>query len=152
MKVNTILADAIYVRGRSDHLSAADKTLTIEMLGITHVVNLWKRADTDLQGSGVEYWHMPMADGRTVPHWVLERAQDLADAITHHGARVLIQCHAGRTRSGLLAAAVLWALTGKSGESCLDYVRTMRPDAVDNDDFETWLDMLPEHPVEGVPE
>lgn len=143
MKVNPIYENVLYVRGRSDHLDGGDKAEAIVTRKITHVINLWSRADPDMLRMGVTYLHRPMPDGRTVPHWLLGLAEELAGCIRDQGARVLIQCHAGRNRSCLLAATVLWALTGMPGEACLEYVRTMRPDAVDNDDFEAWLDMLP---------
>lgn len=144
MKVNTILDGLIYVRGRSDHLAATDKAPDIRRLDIRTVVNLWSKPDPDLAlMPGVRYIHAPMADGRTVPDWLPDLAKELATLIVTGNGAVLIQCHAGRNRSCLLAAAVCHWISGLSGTECLEYVRTMRPDAVDNEWFEDWLDKLP---------
>lgn len=141
MKVNAIIPGALFVRGRSDHLPAADKAATLDALGIGTVANLWSREDPDLRAA-TNYIHHPMADGRLDPETVagLEILAARLTGIIRAGDSVLVQCHAGRNRSGLLAALVARRVLGLSGKEALEYVRNARPDAVDNEWFEAYLE------------
>ena len=143
MKLNTILPDLLYVRGRSDLLPKEQKLATLREKDIWLIVNLWYKWDDDLLDEpGLAYFNVPIPDGRLKPQRIaeLQRWADFIAERLRKGLPVLIQCHAGRNRSGLLAAMVVSRYKGITDSEALEYVRQMRPDAVDNAHFERYLE------------
>jgi protein-tyrosine phosphatase len=144
MKMNAVWP-GVFVRGRSDELPAEDKIAALAAKRVTRVVNLWSRPDPDLaRHYGGNYQSYPIPDGdlHRANASVLQTVAIWAAAPARKGNAVLIQCHAGRNRSGLLAALVVRELTGKSGREALAAVREARPGAVDNRAFEAFLEAL----------
>lgn len=92
---------------------------------------------------GVKLIHCPLNDDgspMTKDEWIRARcaARDVAIAIMD-GKRVLITCHAGINRSGLVSALALRILAGQPGEVCLEHVRRARPGALRNEYFSAAL-------------
>jgi len=56
-------------------------------------------------------------------------------ALVRQGAKVLITCHAGRNRSGLVTAIVLHLLTGHRGEDIVRRIQKKRFGALTNPSF-----------------
>lgn len=77
-------------------------------------------------------------DARTVS--VATRTAKEVAARWHRGERVLVTCMAGRNRSGLVSALVLQLITGVSGRKALGHVRRMRPSALTNPSFASFLE------------
>lgn len=61
-------------------------------------------------------------------------AQRVADLV-RNGRRVLVTCHMGINRSGLVSALTIHLLTGWPGGRCTAYVQAMRPGALTNQSF-----------------
>lgn len=144
MKVHTILP-GLYQRGRTDGLGLAEKVAGCRELGITGAVNLYSKADGELAGV-VEYWHIPIADGELVGE-TAAMLDGVARMIKHsmsRGGGWMVQCRAGRNRSGLLSALVVRQVLGLNGEMALELVRQRRPRAVANPHFEAYLASLGE--------
>jgi len=57
-------------------------------------------------------------------------------------SRVLVTCHRGLNRSGLVVALALRGLKGWSGARALEYVRSKRPGALFNPGFAAYLTSL----------
>ena len=141
MKLNPVVP-GLYVRGRSDHMPEDEKASALDTAGVTRIINLWSRADADLADLyGRDYFHYAIPDGALNPAkaQVLEVLARGAATIIRTGGAVLVQCHAGRNRSGLMATMIVRYLTGKSGPDALAMVREARPTAVANPAFEAYL-------------
>lgn len=96
------------------------------------------------QFPGVRVIHAPMDDSATVPFQAATRAARQGARLHRAGAQVLVTCHHGINRSGLVTALMLWYLTpGASGRICATHVRGMRPGALGNSAFRRYLEGLP---------
>lgn len=139
MKVHEILDDQLFIRGQMLKMDRNVKRAELADLGVTRIVNLWSRADPDLLGiPGLTYEVYPIPDGRLNPAQatVLRLMARSCAAEISRGGKVLIQCHAGRNRSALLAAMVVQELNGCSGELAIAHVRMRRPRAIAQPAFE----------------
>lgn len=140
MKVHEIVRGRLYVRGASDHLPASQKLAVLRGLGIEHVVNLWSRPDPDLRAAlGDRYVHTPIPDGHLSIDMLLD-LESLTDRLCATGEPILVQCHAGRNRSGFLAALMVARMSGKSRRDALRFVRERRPRAVATEAFVRYLE------------
>lgn len=63
------------------------------------------------------------------------RASKIVAIEVRRGARVLVTCHMGLNRSGLVSALALHYLTGMAGSACARVVRHRRPGALRNPSF-----------------
>lgn len=131
-------ATNLYTRGRlrPDHLQELRD-------GRYRVIALAKLVpELALLVDGYEY--RPLPDGQATPE-VRERAllaaARAADLVKWNHP-VIIHCNAGRNRACLVVALTLRELTGISGHEALQHVRSVRPRAVANPWFESWLEEL----------
>ena len=87
---------------------------------------------------GLRVLRCPIDDGEVIPahDWrlALRTARELARA-RRAGQRVLVTCHQGWNRSGLVAAMTLHYLTGRDGCQCAWQVRLSRRHALSNPAF-----------------
>ncbi len=144
MKVYEILSGKLYQRGRFDKWPKKRKLLELEELGITVVANMIRIPDEDIAGpDGVEYYMLPIADGKIKDLGSLNRLADRLLQRILEGHKVLVHCNAGRNRSGLLSALVVRRYYKISGQEALNYVRSKRPRAIANPHFEKYLEGLP---------
>jgi hypothetical protein len=118
----------------------------VRHLGIDVVVDL---ADADSVAPAADaepltYLKCPLVDGSQLPSPVLTLglARLVADLV-RDGHRTLVHCTFGRNRSGLLTTLVVRDLLGLTGAEALAHVQAHRQDAVNNEDFATWLRSLP---------
>lgn len=144
MKLHEIVPGHLYQRGRSDHLDGDVKRSVLDENDIDYIINLWSRPDPAFVGvAGLTYINYPIPDGNELSSVKLGLLVDLASGAAFHinatGHAVLVQCHAGRNRSGLLSALIVRELNGCTAAAALDYVRARRPGAVDNPFFEAFL-------------
>lgn len=83
--------------------------------------------------------HAPMVDCDVIPVAVARRAaHQVAQAYLNHKT-VLVTCHMGLNRSGLVTALALRELGFGSGRSCANHVRRHRRGALFNKSFYDWL-------------
>lgn len=138
--VTEILAGRLYQSGNWVDKPLKQCAELASTYGIVGIITLW-RPDEKLRELG-RYEHLSLADGMKVPGRELDKlvARWLA---TVKSGPVLVQCHAGRNRSGLINALFVRRLLGCSGRDALAYVRQVRPRAVDNAGFESYLLSLP---------
>ncbi len=144
MKVYEILSGKLYQRGRFDKWPKERKLLELRELGITVVANMIGIPDDDISGpDGVEYYMLPIADGKIKDPDMLNKLADRLFQRIMEGKKVLIHCNAGRNRSGLVSALVVRRYFSVSGQQALNYVRRRRPRAIANPHFEVYLEGLP---------
>ena len=95
---------------------------------------------------GVRVIHAPNDDGPSMTQEQEQRVKaaaiEVAKAIRAR-QRVLVTCRMGHNRSGLVTAAALHLLTGRSGRTCAAYVQAARPGALRNPYFVGELAKLP---------
>lgn len=104
--VNEVIPGKLYQRGKFITWPQRQKREMLKELGVTMVVNLWSKIDSDLEAEeqGVTYLNY-LASPSSVPR----NAGALVSFITrmiNEGHVVLIHCEAGRGRSVWLTAAV----------------------------------------------
>jgi protein-tyrosine phosphatase len=92
---------------------------------------------------GVRVVYAPMDDSAYVPKLFASRVAILVAREVRAYRRVLVCCHAGLNRSGLVCALSVRCLTGWPGARCLSHVQERRSGALCNTAFAQWLIELP---------
>lgn len=137
-----ILPGQLYQRGLFGKWPLWQKIDVLENGNVGAWVCLVRHPDPELarqfEVRGGWYVYRPISDGKVIERGLELLAFDLAQVI-RKGKAVLVQCRAGRNRSGLLAALVVREVKGCSGREALEHVRRMRPNAIANPHFETYL-------------
>ncbi len=142
MRLYEIIPGKLYQRGALRRVSPEKGVRLLQEHGITHMLALWHPDSPEIRAA-VHYFHYPMPDGKALNRdelWAISRM--MADYI-HLGGRVLVTCHAGRNRSGLMNALIVRRLLKCSGAQALAEVRARRPNAVANPTFAAYLEGLP---------
>lgn len=98
---------------------------------------------------GIAVVHAPAVDDKNVPVFrdVLARALKAAKEVAERiqgGQNVLVTCHAGLNRSGLVSGLALHVLYGWSGKRCVRQVQAKRQEALFNERFVEALTRLRE--------
>jgi protein-tyrosine phosphatase len=139
MKMHRITG-GLFQRGAAHEVDRDDKLATLRAEGVTMVINMALHPDDDIRGSKrIRYYHLPIPDSKVPPmEPLLMLAGKAADHI-RSGGGVLVQCHAGRNRSGFMSALIVRALTGCSGAEAMEVVRAGRKNAIANPEFEAYL-------------
>jgi protein-tyrosine phosphatase len=91
---------------------------------------------------GVRVVYAPMDDSPYVPKLFASRVAILVAREIRAYRRVLVCCHAGLNRSGLVCALSVRCLTGWPGERCLNHVQERRAGSLCNPAFAQWLTSL----------
>jgi len=153
LKAYCILPHQLYQRGEFVQFSREEKREFLSAWGVTCVVSLYGPYDLDLSerlrnffhpgGYRVRYIHYPIADGKHVEMAPLEKLADGIVFAIRQDECVLVSCHAGRNRSGLLSTLIVRQLLHLSGAEALAFVRERRPRAVANEVFIEYLEALP---------
>lgn len=87
-----------------------------------------------------ELYHVPLKDGKTIETQQYWKASAIAITHLHAGDTVVINCHAGRNRSCLIATLVLLTIYPElSPTLAIDWVRERRPNALNNPYHVDWL-------------
>lgn len=109
-------------------------------LGVTHVVTLTVRGEPALVADrdGIILRHHPMHDGNP-DKTAIERAVDDVVSIVRAGGRALVMCHAGKNRTYLVIARALVRLHGWTAARAIAEARRIRPGAIANDAFVTYI-------------
>jgi len=92
---------------------------------------------------GVQVIHAPMDDDVHVPVEEAMAAAAAAARAYRRGKRVMVCCHMGWNRSGLVTALALWMLDGRmSGRAAVAHVQACRDSALSNRSFVAFLSSL----------
>lgn len=139
MKIHTIIEGKLYQSPRMHGLSKMQKEQAVRLLKITDIVNLWHLKDDELaQIPGVTYIHHYIPDGKAIDPELQTLAKVLCEKMKS-GSVILTQCYGGRNRSGLLSALIAKEYFGCSGERALEFVRSVRPKSLVNENFAAFL-------------
>ena len=108
-------------------------------LPVHHVLDLWAREPTDMEGA--EVYRIHLSDSDTVPDGIDELARWVNTRWTQGGV-VLVHCAAGLNRSGLVLARALM-LQGWTARRAIEWLRNVRhPLVLCNRAFVDWLEAL----------
>jgi hypothetical protein len=94
---------------------------------------------------GVQAIHAPFDDSFNLKQGLRGAvpAARLVAAAVRAGGRVLVTCHMGLNRSGLVTALALWELGAGTGAQVVEQVKAARRFALNNPIFANWLRTLP---------
>lgn len=86
---------------------------------------------------GVDVLRAGIDDAELSPReWMrVVRAADMTAARVRSGQRVLITCHMGLNRSGIVTAVTLHMLTGQPGDAIVEHIQSRRSGALCNPSF-----------------
>lgn len=116
--------------------SAAKSLQGLRKNGITRVLNITTHIPNFFQDEGVTYKRIPVEDRLDVdlsPH--LEGALHFIEETSNRGEKVLVHCHAGRSRSVTVVMAYLIKFYNYSMHGALDHVKSCKPDVNPNLSF-----------------
>ncbi|MHB8732958.1 MAG: protein-tyrosine phosphatase family protein [bacterium] len=118
----------------------------IRARGIDVVVDLVGTLDPGVptEPNSILYIFWPIEDVDVLPALgILNTLVDTVVRLIRLGHTVLVHCHMGKNRSGLLNALVAMQILGISGAAAVELVRRRRPDALGNAVFTAYLRSLP---------
>jgi protein-tyrosine phosphatase len=118
----------------------------IQALGIDVVVDLFGTLDpgVPVEPNSILYVFWPIDDVAAMPAMgILQVLIDALVRLIRLGHKVLVHCHMGKSRSGLVNALVAMQLLGISGADAVALVRERRPGALGNAVFSSYLESLP---------
>jgi hypothetical protein len=143
-----ILDDRLWLGAAFRDFPFEEKLAALRQRNINVVVCTLKHGyDWDLTGEDWLTYHlMVVPDGKLIPIKQYEAVATRVIAHLHAGDNVLVHCWGGRNRSGLSIALALRRLYGWTGQEALDYVRSRRPQALQNLVFASYLATLPAPP------
>ena len=81
---------------------------------------------------GYRVIHAPTPDFQTPQPEILRSALESTLAAAQEGRTIVIHCHAGIGRTGILTACLAREVFGMTGEEAIDWVRGFIPEAVEN--------------------
>ncbi len=146
MKAYEILPGKLYQRGDTRKASRSKKLAWLRDKQVQVVVNLYWKRDPDLIGvEGLEYLHVPFADGRgpkslSALPYLADIARDLAPVM--EARAIMTACYGGLNRSGVMSALLVHEYLGCTGHEAIGYVQTARPRALNNEYFCGYLNTL----------
>jgi len=127
---------------------------SIRARGIDVVVDLFGTLDPGVptKSNSILYIFWPIEDIDVLPALgVLHTLVDTVVRLIQLGHKVLVHCHMGKSRSGLLNALVAMKILGISGSDAVDLIRARRPGALGNAVFTAYLVSLPAPPPSPPP-
>ena len=131
-KLHAIIPSKLYQRGEFECTDAH-----LAENGIKLVVGLAGKRDMSLK---IPYIWNPIPDGKKLdPDAIIKLARTVIEEHNRLGGAILVHCHAGRNRSGLLSALLVMAFKGVTGKAAVDVVRNGRPRALANLAFVNFL-------------
>jgi len=151
MEIFEILKDRLYQSGAPEE---AAEWVPVHALGIDAVVDLFGTLDPGVptEPNSILYIFWPIADHAELPN--LEILHVLVDAVVRLiqlNHKVLVHCHRGKSRSGLVNALVAMKILGINGAEAVDLVRRQRPGALANPVFAAYLEALPAPVASALP-
>ena len=143
MEIFEILDGRLYQSGAPEQAAEWDPVHT---LGIDVVVDLFGTLDPGVPTTpnSILYIYWPIEDADYLPALgILHTLVDAVVRLMQLGHKVLVHCHRGKSRSGLLNALVVMKVLGISGRDAVEFVRRHRPGALGNPVFTEYLQALP---------
>lgn len=111
-----------------------------------HLVLCALELQDDSRFRAVQVHKVPFDDSLDLPKEFLDRlyfvARDLSKFVRRR-EKMLVTCHMGLNRSGLMSALLLHHAYGLSGIEAVNRVRTKRPNALGNHSFVDYLRRIP---------
>ena len=150
MEIFEILDGRLYQSGAPEEAAEWDP---VHALGIDVVLDLFGTLDPGVPTTpnAILYIYWPIEDADYLPALgILTTLVDAVVRLVQLGHKVLVHCHRGKSRSGLLNALVVMKMLGISGRDAVDFVRRRRPGALGNPVFTAYLQSLPA-PVSAPP-
>ena len=134
------IVSGLFISGHPDH------TRDFMSQGVSAVIDLEGDVDTSLpqeeeQGDTTLYVYWPIEDAEMPQPTTVRSIASFVANLMDSGEKVLVHCHSGHNRSGLICARTLIA-KGMESQKAIDTVRAKRGDghALDNEDFVRWLE------------
>jgi protein-tyrosine phosphatase len=143
MEIFEILSDRLYQSGAPEEPA---EWSGIHARGIDAVVDLFGTLDPGVptEPNSILYIFWPIADHAELPDLaILNVLVDAVVRLIQGGHKVLVHCHRGKSRSGLVNALVAMQIRGISGAAAVELVRQKRPGALANPVFAAYLEALP---------
>ncbi len=144
MKLHTIIPGFLYQRGDFPTVDEATFRNTFGPLRIVAVVGVGGKPNPLAQRAfDWAYLWEPFPDSH---NFSSDKVMDLAVrayniAQARRGA-ILVHCHAGRNRSGLISALLVVMMTQLTGREAIEVVRKGRKNALANPHFEQFLNRV----------
>lgn len=121
--------------------SGIPKAIDVNRLRIDHIVNV---SHHDNMLSHPSQLRIDLLDADKLPdRTVIGTAALFAARRAWLGEKVLIHCHMGMNRSGLIMGLALWFLTGWDGKRIVQTIRENRKWSLSNSTFREYLEDLP---------
>ncbi|HXX37610.1 MAG TPA: dual specificity protein phosphatase [bacterium] len=146
MEIYEILEGRLYQSGAPEEAAEWD---SIHALGIDTVVDLFGTLDPGVPTApnSIVYVFWPIEDRPALPDMtIMDALVDTVVRFIRIGHKVLVHCHRGKSRSGLVNALVVMKILGISGSEAIDLIRHRRPGALGNAVFTAHLETLPAPP------
>jgi protein-tyrosine phosphatase len=143
MEIYEILEGQLFQSGAPED---AAEWMSIHARGIDAVVDLYGTLDPGVPTApnSILYIFWPIEDGPALPDLgILEVLVDTVVHLIQRGHKVLVHCHRGKSRSGLVNALVAMKMLGICGPEAIALVRRRRPGALGNAVFTAYLEALP---------
>ncbi|HEV2282313.1 MAG TPA: dual specificity protein phosphatase [bacterium] len=143
MEIFEILEGRLYQSGAPQE---AAEWGSIHARGIDVVVDLFGTLDPGVPTApnSILYIFWPIEDIDFLPALgILHTLVDTVVRLIQLGHKVLVHCHMGKSRSGLLNALVAMKILGITGSDAVELVRGRRPGALGNAVFTAYLRSLP---------
>jgi len=143
MEVFEILEGRLYQSGAPEDAAEWD---SVRARGIDVVVDLFGTLDPGVptEPNSILYIFWPIEDVAALPAMgILHVLVDAVVRLIQLGHKVLVHCHRGKSRSGLLNSLVVMKLLGISGRDAVALIRQRRPGALGNAVFTAYLEALP---------
>jgi protein tyrosine phosphatase (PTP) superfamily phosphohydrolase (DUF442 family) len=145
--VYNIFRNVVFQRGNLLKLSYDECFKALSHYGIDYVIGLARKPDNNLMNLWMQrhityvYYPIPDGDISKEQYQTLHAiAYDATLCLDDNEGGVLSYCNAGRNRSGLMNALILWELDpDMSGRDALETIREERPNAIANPFFEQYL-------------
>jgi protein-tyrosine phosphatase len=142
MEIFEILKNQLYQSGAPEE--AADWQ-PIRDRNIDVVVDLYGTLDPGVptEPNSILYLFWPIEDAAVLPDvHILDVLTDTVARLIALGHKVLVHCHRGKSRSGLINAIVVMKMLKLDGNAAIDIIRQGRPGALGNQTFVEYLQGL----------
>ena len=143
MEIFEIVKDKLYQSGAPEDVG---EWQPVQALKIDVVLDLFGTLDPGVPTApnSILYIFWPIEDHPQLPDvQVMTILVDTIVRLIGAGHKVLVHCHKGKSRSGMINALVAMQLLGISGADAVDLVRRQRPGALGNQAFATYVQGLP---------
>ena len=138
MKVDEIIP-GLYIRGHFRHISRDKKIQALEDYDIGLVVCTCRKSDSDFPILGIMYEVLPVPDGKEIAKEKFQYLEHLIVGAYKSGVHVLVNCAAGRNRSGLACGLAVRRILGCTGLEAYERVKAARANTFANEYFKDYL-------------